>query len=108
MGTDKYELYDYARRRLRQKKYLYFHFVLFAIGSIFLFIINKWLDIGEPENWFVWAILGWLFLFVLHFIKVFITDSFMNKDWERAQIDRLVALQEKKLQQLQAKIDAEK
>jgi phosphotransferase system glucose/maltose/N-acetylglucosamine-specific IIC component len=108
METDKYELYDYARRRLRQKKYLYFHFVLFAIGSIFLFVINKWLNVGEPQDWYIWAILGWLFLFILHFIKVFITDSFMNKNWERAQIERLVTLQQKKLQQLQDKADTSK
>ena len=29
----------------------------------------------------------------------------MNKSWERDQIDRLVALQKKKIDQLQAKID---
>ena len=46
----------------------------------------------------------WLFLFILHFIKVFITDRFMNKDWEREQIDRLVTLQKKKIEQLQAQI----
>lgn len=107
METNKFELYDYARRRLRQKRYLYFHFVLFFLGSLFMFIINKWVNVGEPENWFVWAILGWLFVFLLHFIQVFITDSFMNKNWERTQIERLVAQQEKKIQQLQAKVDSQ-
>ena len=29
----------------------------------------------------------------------------MNKSWERDQIDRLVALQQKKIAQLQSKID---
>ncbi|PZQ77268.1 MAG: hypothetical protein DI548_17175, partial [Flavobacterium johnsoniae] len=47
----------------------------------------------------------WGFIFVLHFIRVFITDSFMNKNWERSQIDKLVAKQERKIQQLQSKID---
>ncbi len=107
MELDKYDLYDYARRRIRQKKQLYFHFILFLTGSLFLFIINKWLNIGEPENWFVWAILGWAFLFLLHFIKVFITDSFMNKNWERSQIDRLVALQQKKLRELEQRTNPE-
>ena len=52
----------------------------------------------------MWIITVWLFLFILHFIKVFITDRFMNKDWEREQIDRLVTLQKKKIEQLQAQI----
>jgi hypothetical protein len=44
----------------------------------------------------------------LHFIKVFITDSFMNKNWERHQIDKLVAMQQKKMHKLQAELEAEK
>jgi hypothetical protein len=31
----------------------------------------------------------------------------MNKNWERDQIDRLVALQQKKIDQLQTKISGE-
>ena len=31
----------------------------------------------------------------------------MNKDWEREQIDRLVALQKKKIEQLQLQIESE-
>jgi 2TM domain len=108
MEKDQHELYEYARRRIRQKKRLYFHFVLFFLGSIFLVFVNKWMNIGEPTNWYKWIIAIWLFLFILHFIKVFITDSFMNKNWEREQINRLMALQEKKLEQLQNEIDTKK
>ena len=48
-----------------------------------------------------------LFLFILHFIKVYITDRFMNKDWEREQIERLMTLQQKKIDQLQTKTNNE-
>ena len=48
-----------------------------------------------------------LILFVLHFIKVFITVRFMDKNWERDQIDRLVALQQKKITQLERQIEKE-
>ena len=105
MDKDQHEIYEYARRRIRQKKRLYFHFVLLFLGSIFLFLVNKWLNIGEPANWYKWIISIWIFFFILHFIKVFITDSFMNKNWEREQIDRLMAKQEKKIEQLQNEID---
>lgn len=108
MDVDQHEIYEYARRRIKQKKSLYFHFVFFFLGSIFLFIFNKWLNIGEPTNWYIWVVTAWLFVFVLHFIKVFITDSFMNKNWEREQINRLMTMQEKKIEQLKNEIDNKK
>lgn len=106
MDNSKHEQYEYARRRIRQKKNVFFHFILFFVGSIFLYLINKVLKVDEFDDWYIWAITGWAFLFILHFIKVFITDSFMNKNWERHQIDRLVSMQEKKIQKLEADIEA--
>jgi Zn-dependent protease with chaperone function len=105
MEKEQHKLYEYARKRIKQKKTLYFHFVLFLLGSIFLAIGNYFLIFGFTANWSIWAITAWLFIFILHFIKVYITDRFMNKNWEREQIERLIALQEKKIIQLQTKID---
>jgi ABC-type multidrug transport system fused ATPase/permease subunit len=104
MEKEQHELYEYARKRIKQKKGLYFHFVLFILGSIFMFIANHFLIFGITENWCVWVITAWLFLFILHFIKVFITDRFMNKNWEREQINSLVTKQQVKIDQLQTKI----
>lgn len=94
---EQHELYENARRRIKQKKRLYFHFVLLVVGALFFFIANKWLDVYPEQNWFVWAIVAWTFLFIMHFIKVFITDTFMNKTWERQQIERLVQMQQKRI-----------
>lgn len=105
MEKEQHEQYEYARRRLKQKKGLYFHFVFFVLVSLFLIIATTFFNVGSGSNWHIWAITFWLFLFVLHFIKVFITDRFMNKNWERDQIDRLVALQQKKTAELQLKIE---
>ena len=105
MEKDQHEQYEYARRRIKQKKNLYFHFVVFLIGSLFVFIINHFLEVGAPTQWYIWIITTWVFLLILHFIKVYITDRFMNKNWERGQIDRLVAKQEQRLQQLETKVD---
>ena len=105
MDTTQHELYEYARLRLKQKKRLYFHFVLFVLGSIFCLIANKILGVIPETNWYLWAITIWAFIFVLHFIRVFITDSFMNKKWEREQIDKLIAKQERKIEQLQKDLD---
>jgi phosphotransferase system glucose/maltose/N-acetylglucosamine-specific IIC component len=100
MDQNQHEMYEYARRRIKQKKSLYFHFVVFFLGSIFMFITNKWIGIGKESNWYIWLVTIWMFIFILHFIKVFITDSFMNKNWEREQINRLMTMQEKKIEQL--------
>jgi len=105
MEKELHEQYEYARKRLNQKKGLYFHFVLFLLGSLFLAIANHFLVFGYTSNWSIWVITLWLFLFILHFIKVYITDRFMNKNWEREQIDRLVHLQQKKISQLQSQLD---
>lgn len=107
MEKELHEQYEYARRRIKQKKGLYFHSVLFLLGSLFLFIAHTFFNIGMDSNWHLWFITIWFFLFILHFIKVYITDRFMSKDWEREQIDRLVALQQKKLTQLESEINDE-
>lgn len=105
MEKEQQELYEYARKRLKQKKVLYFHFVLLILGSIFILIANHFEAFGYTFNWSIWVITAWLFLFILHFIKVYITDRFMNKDWEREQINRLVAQQQRKIDQLQTKVE---
>lgn len=105
MDNNQHELYEYARLRLRQKKRLYFHFVFFVLGSIFCLIANKLLGLAPETHWSLWAITIWAFIFVLHFIRVYITDSFMNKKWEREQIDKLIAKQERKTEQLQKDLD---
>lgn len=107
MQTEQHELYEYARKRINQKKIVYFHFVLLFLASLFLFVSTKVFHFNEDANWHIWLITAWLFLFILHFIKVFITDRFMNKNWEREQIDRLVALQEKKISELSNHINEE-
>ncbi len=105
MEKEQQELYEYARKRIKQKKNLYYHFVFFLIGSLFMFVANELLEFGMPNIWYPWAITVWFFLLILHFIKVYITDRFMNKNWEREQIDRLVSRQERKLQQLRSKFE---
>ena len=103
MDQQQHELYENARRRLKQKKFLYYHFVFLVVGSLFLFIANVFLKYGAPELWYIWVCTVWVFIFILHFIKVFITDRFMNKDWEREQIDRLIQKQKNKISELSEK-----
>ena len=92
---------------MRQKKRLYTHFVVFLVGSVFLVLINKILKYGQEYNWFVWAITFWGFLFVLHIFNVFITNKFMGNDWERAQREKLVAKQKKRIAEMEKEIEQE-
>ena len=105
MNSEEHELYEYAQKRIHQKKRLYYHFVFLIVGSLFLFVANKWLKYGEPTNWYIWAITAWTFIFILHIINVFITDSFMDKNWERNQINKLMALQKKKIEELKTDLN---
>jgi len=105
MESINHELYENARRRIKQKRRLYIHFVLFFVGSLFMIVLNKLFKIGtEIPNWSYWIILIWAFLFILHFINVFITKRFMNKEWEREEINKLVEKQRRKIEQLQKQV----
>lgn len=106
------ELYENARKRAREKKRLFQHFVIFLIGAVFLIVLN--VIIGYQEdfqplgyNWFVWAVLLWLLIFLVHFFNVFIVNSFMGKEWEARQVDRLVKKQKEKIASLQKKVESD-
>ncbi|MEX1382295.1 2TM domain-containing protein [Lutibacter sp.] len=105
--NEQHELYENARNRIKQKKRLYYHFIVFLIGSVFLIVLNKFLNVWEQFDWFVWAILIWFFLFVLHFINVYVTNKFMNTAWERKQTEKLVLKQEIKIAKLEKEIAQE-
>ncbi len=94
-----------AEKRIKQKKRLYIHFVIFLIGAVFLILANTLLGIGDTFKiagleWFVFAIGFWLFLFIYHFISVFVTHKFMGKAWEDEQREALVAKQQQRIEAL--------
>lgn len=107
IDVEQHELLEYAQKRIKQKKRLFSHFVIFLIGCVFLILVNKILKYGEAYDWFVWAILLWAFLLVLHTFNVFVTHKFMGKDWERRQRERLVELQKKRISEIQKEIETD-
>ena len=112
IDIEQLELIQNAQKRIKQKKRLYVHFVIFLIGSIFLIIANTVLGIGKDlkffgKEWFLYAILIWLFLFLYHLFNVFVTNKFMGKDWEKAQLNKLVAKQQKRIDQLKKGFEKE-
>ena len=106
------ELFENAQRRIKQKKRLTTHFVIFIAGSILFIILNVALDFGKEfkpfgTDWFVWAILLWFFLLLIHAINVFFVNKLMGKEWENQQMERLVEKQKKKIAELQQRVEKE-
>ena len=107
IDLEQHELLENAQRRIKQKKRVFSHFVVFLIGGVFLILINKILKYGEQYDWFVWVILVWAFLFVVHAFNVFVTQRFMGMDWERKQREKLVTKQKQRIAELQKEIETE-
>lgn len=107
MEPAQYELFENAQRRIKQKKLLFFHFWVFVLGCIFMVVINKLLYADVTYNWYIWGILAWTFLFLLHVINVFVVNRFMGKDWERKERQRLVDLQQKKILKMEVSVEKE-
>lgn len=105
MDPLQHELYEDARIRVKQKKKLFFHFVVFILGSIFLYIANEYLVQDTTVKWYLWATSIWALIFVLHAINVLIVNRFMNKKWERTQIDKLMEKQLKKREELERQVE---
>ena len=102
-----HELLENAQKRIKQKKKLFSHFIIFLIGSVFIVIINKILKQGEAYDWYIWAITAWAFLFLIHAFNVFVTHKFMGKEWERRQREKLVAKQKTKISEIQKEIETD-
>ncbi|MGZ0015325.1 dihydrofolate reductase [Yeosuana sp. AK3] len=105
IDKEQLELLQNAQKRIKQKKRLYIHFVFFLIGSVFIIILNLVLGFGKTiklfnTDWFVFAILAWMFLLLYHTFNVFITHKFMGKNWEQTQLEKLVSKQKKRLEEL--------
>ncbi len=105
VDIEQHELLENAQKRIKQKKRLFSHLVIFLIGSVFIILINKIFKQGEAYDWYIWAITVWAFLFIIHAFNVFITHKFMGKDWERKQREKLVTKQKAKISELQKEIE---
>ncbi len=106
MDPQQHELLEHAQKRIRQKKRLFRHFVIFLIGAVFLVVLNKILKYGETYDWYLWAITLWAFLFVIHLVQVFVLDPFMGKEWERSQREKLLKKQQERIRKMEKELEA--
>lgn len=94
------------------KRRLFQHFVVFLVGAVLLIVLNVVIGYREDlkplgYDWFVWAVLLWTFIFLIHLLNVLVIDSFMGKQWEQQQLERLVRKQRERIEELQRKVEKE-
>lgn len=109
LDPDQKELFEHAQERLKQKKRLMQHFIVYLAGSVLLIVINVILGYGKDfklfgTDWFVWAILLWTFFFLIHALNVMITNKFMGKEWQDREMRKLVAKQEEKIEKMRQQV----
>ena len=110
IDSEQREQYEYARRRISQKKILMRHFIFFLAGSVLFIVLDAALKVGEDflgKNWFVWAILIWAFIFLIHSLNVFLMNNFMGKEWEDRQLEKLKKKQAERMAEIRIKADQE-
>ena len=100
------EQYQYAHKRIKQKKYLMWHLVFFIASSMLFMILDLVLEIGYQalmKNWYLWAIIFWAFVLLIHTLNVFIIHTFMGQKWEDEQLEKLKRKQERRVSELEKK-----
>lgn len=112
IDQEQLQLIQYAQLRIKQKKRLYVHFVVFLIGSVILIAANIGLGFGRDirpfnQDWFLTAIIIWLVLLTYHAINVFVFNKFMGKEWEQKQLDKLVAEQKIRIEKIKSELKNE-
>lgn len=98
------ELLKNAKKRIQQKKMVYYHWVIFILGVIFVGLGAKLtgkFQESSSYHLYVYTMVFWAFLVSFHTVKVFVLNSVLGKEWETEQRQKLVLLQKTKIQKIQ-------
>ncbi len=103
------EIYENAKKRVFQKKLLFFHFILCSLGAITFLILDQLLEINflSITNWSFYLIGLWYLLVLLHAINVMVFKKFMGKEWERKQLEKLSQKQVDRINELKQQFERE-
>lgn len=112
LDNEQRELFENAQRRIKEKRGLFTHFIVFIVGAIGLVIISQLLMKGEPPalmnvQWWIWVLFLWLLLFIYHAFKVFVTNRLLGPEWEKRQYAKLVAKQKERIGVLETQVGKE-
>jgi len=67
------QVYEEARKRVKEKKDFYIHFATYIAVNILLVIIWALTDLGGYP-WFVWPLGCWGVFVLLHYLRVFVFE----------------------------------
>ncbi len=103
------EMIENAQRRIKEKRGLFTHFVVFLVGAVGLIIISQVLMSVDPIvilgiEWWIWVLFVWLLFLIYHAFKVFITNRLLGPEWEKRQYERLVEKQQERISKLEEKV----
>ena len=106
------ELLEYAQKRIKQKKFLYYHFVLFLFVAAITLSLDYVFDIATDVNlfeysWSFWIVFSWFFLLIFHVFNVYVTGRFINKSWIKNQKSKLIKIQKKEIENIKEKMNIE-
>ena len=112
IDNEQIELLEYAQRRIKQKKYLYYHFVFFIFACAISLSLDFLFDVGAKlifldYSWSFWIVFSWFFLLLFHVFNVYVTKRFLNNSWARNQKNKLIKLQKKEIENIKQKIQLE-
>ena len=112
IDEEQIKLIENAQKRVKQKKRLFYHFSIMLFGIGILLITNILFEIKNeirPFNfpWSYWISVFWFLILIAHVYKVFITNRFMGKDWEKEEIKKLVLKQEIEISKIKIELEKE-
>lgn len=106
------EMIENAQKRIKQKRGLFTHFVIFLIGSVGLIIMANRPNAEDIAvilglKWWVWVVFVWLLLLAYHAFNVFITNRLLGPEWEKRQYEKLVLKQQERIEQIKKNVAQE-
>ncbi|MFC2040779.1 2TM domain-containing protein [Chloroflexota bacterium] len=72
-GMTEEQIYEEAKRRIKEKKGFWGHFGTWAAINVMLIIIWALTDLGGYP-WFIWPLCCWGFFVLLHYLRVFVFE----------------------------------
>lgn len=112
IDQEQLQLIQNAQRRIKQKKRFYSHLIVFAIFGLIMYTFNVGLNLGNEFTlatlpWSIVIITAWFILLFWHFLNVFLFQTFMGKDWEQKQLQKLVNKQQERIEKLKTNLKKE-
>ena len=112
INQEQIEQLEYSQKRINQKKYLYYNFVLFLFSSVICLTLDHIFSVfGNVYflnySWSFWIIFIWFFGLLFHVFNVYVTNKFINNSWVKKQKAKLINLQKMKIENLKNEMENE-